>query len=286
MPSRKQSLSPAIWEYCAQCFVGLFFLTAAYLKATQTFFGAREHPLHDIFEYWLRIGWPLDAFRPFMQWGMGHADAIAVGMITSQALLGLLLILNIRLRLAGALLLLLHIPLLLSVYHQSLLFILIFQTFWVGAFYVFKDHLNGRGWRVMTIVFVLISALFLYQRATVFQDVSFESVPWQRKHFSEHVMSLTVGIKHLYLWLTAGNAGALLWVASWWFKLGLTIGILTRYRLQIAACWLVFLIWSVMVWMSEWTCEGVFWILFLFVWMTHESALQQRSKKPPVSFLA
>ncbi len=108
---------------------------------------------------------------------------------------------------------------------------------------------------------------------------------WQRQHFTGYVMSLTPGIKHLYLVLTAGPIGAFFWVFSWWFKLALFAGMLTRFRLQSGAILLVYLLLHEIVWMSAWTCEGVFWVLTVYVWVTHEYALGQKSKKPPVSFL-
>ena len=98
----------------AQAYVGLFFLGAGYLKATRALFGDHRHSLHDIFLYWLSIDWPVHAFRPFMEWGVQHADTIAVLMIAGQVTIGLMLIGNVRTRLAGAMLFAVHILVLLS----------------------------------------------------------------------------------------------------------------------------------------------------------------------------
>ncbi len=282
---RSKSIPPWAWSYAAQIFVGLFFLSAGYLKATRGLFGEHRHSIQEIFEYWLRIGWPAEAFRPFLQWGIGHGDAIAVAMITGQVVLGLMLILHVRPRIAGWLLIAVHIPIFLATYHQYLLYTIIFQTIWIGAFFALQPTLSGRRWTVMTYALVLIGLLHLWFRASVFGDPWISSVGWQREHFATDVMSSAVWIKTFFLWISAGSVSALLWAGSWWLKTALTLGMLTKYRLQAGLMWLVWLILLTIIWMSEWTCEGVMYVLSIFVWVTQEYQLQYVKKEHPKSLL-
>ena len=68
-------------------------------------------------------------------------------------------------------------------------------------------------------------------------------------------------------------------------QLALAFGLLTRYRLYAGAALLVYMLGVTLVWLNTFSCEGVFWVMILFLWVTHELELQRSSKAPPVSFL-
>lgn len=204
---------------------------------------------------------------------MPFADHIAIGVIVVQAIVGILLITHRQPRLAGLLILIVQGNIYMATYHHAELRVLGSQAMWFGIFFLARPYMHGRLWNAMTIVLCCIGLMHLYARYQ-FGDPWFASYAWQRQHYIEHVMGSSVAIKQLFLTMTEGAVGRFLWAAGWWFKLVLALGLLTRHRLLAGSLWLVYFMWISVVWLNAWNCEGVFWVLILFVWVTWEYRLR------------
>ncbi len=284
---KKKLTSQAVAMYFPQFFIGFFFLTAAWIKATEGFFGPHPSSLAWILEGWKSTSKFMPSFYyPFADFILiPHANIVAILVIVFQAVLGILLILNRHVRFAGFLLFFLQMNIYLATYNQLELRVLNSQAMLMGLYFFARPVMKGTVWTFMTYALVLIGFVHLYGRYSMFGDPWISAFSWQREHFSMYVMSSWTGLKHFILWLTAGHAGPLLWASAWWFKLVLIFGMLTRYRLYCGMAWLVFVTMTTMVWLNAFSCEGVFWVLIMFLWVTHESYLQRLSKAPPMSLL-
>lgn len=272
----KNDLTPrAISRYLPQFFIGLFFLTAAYLKWAQALFGPHRIALDAIFLHWMRNGMPLEWYKDFMTWSLPYTDWLAAIVILLQGLAGLLLILNWRVRLAGLCMFIVQLNVYLATYHQLELRVLGSQAMLMSIFFFARSEMRGRVWALMTYAMVLIGLVHLYGRYMYFSDASMEAALWQRGYFALYNMSSWPGLKSFVLWATAGTAGMLLWAGMFWIKLGLLFGMLTRYRLQAGAALLVIVLSATLIWLNTWSCEGVFWVLLLFLWVVHERELQR-----------
>lgn len=281
----KRFSAKAVWRYMPQFFVGLFFLAAAYLKWSEALFGPHRIALDVIFQHWLDHKLPLGPYAEFMKFALPYADVLAWVTLLFQAAAGLLLILNIAVPVAGGILFFVQLNIYLATYHHPELLILGSQALWLGLFFFARKEMNGRLWTLMTCALSLIGLLHLYWRMKLFGDPWFSSYTWQRTHYATDVMSSWPGLKVFVLWLTSGSTGPLLWVSLWWIKIVLALGLLTRYRLYFGAAWLITIFIGTLVWFNAWTVEGVFWVLVLFVWLTHEWILQtarppSRAKRP------
>ncbi len=116
---KKADLTPlAVSRYLPQFFIGLFFLTAAYLKWAQALFGPHRIALDAIFLHWMRNNMALEFYRDLMQWVLPYTDWLSAIVILLQGIVGILLILNWQVRLAGALLFFVQFNVYLAVYHQ------------------------------------------------------------------------------------------------------------------------------------------------------------------------
>ncbi len=284
MNAKKLFQKPATWEYVAQFFVGLFFLAAAYHKAMQGFFGPHQTPLSYIFQHWINNNLPLELYRDFMVWIMPYSPALGVFVIIAQMLIGLLLILNLRLDLAGLIAFLVQGNIYLATYHHEELRVLGSQAIWLATFYFCRSEMKGRIWSMMTYGLVFIGLVHLHGRLQ-FGDLWFSAYAWQRQHYMENVMATSVFMKNTFLWITQGTIGKVMWAGAWWMKLVLMLGVLTRYRLLFGALWMMVFFMMELIWLNAWNCEGAFWALILFTWITHEYAVQRASKTPPVSLL-
>ncbi len=284
MSASKRFLSPATWEYVAQFFVGFFFLAAAYHKTVQGFFGAHRTSLGNIFQHWIRNNLPLEFYRDFMLWVMPYADVLGIIVIVAQIIIGLLLILNLRLDLVGLIAFFVQGSIYLATYHHAELRVLGSQAIWFAIFYFCRSEMKGKLWTAMTYVLVFIGLMHLFARFQ-FGDPWFSAYAWQRQHYIENVMGSSVFIKDAFIFITQGTIGTVIWAGAWWWKLVLMLGILTRHRLLFGALWMVTFFFVEIVWLNAWNCEGAFWAIILFTWITHEYALQRASKTPPTSLL-
>jgi hypothetical protein len=286
MQSKPRQLTPEkLWPYMAQFFVALFFLAAAYLKASEGILSNNSADLKVIFDNWIANGMPVGWYGHIMIMLEPYATLLAVLVIIGQAVVALLLLHNLATRTAGALLIIVQMTILLAVYNHMELRVINLQAVWLGLYYLTRGELKGRMWMAMTYALVVIGGLHLYVRFVQFGDPWLSSVEWQRNYFMEYAMSSTVWIKQFYLMLTAGKIGAFHWAASWWIKVVLTLGLLTRHRLWFGAVLLVMLILQTIVWLDTWTCEGVLWVITMFVWVAHQYMLQKTSEPEPATYL-
>ncbi len=145
--------------------------------------------------------------------------------------------------------------------------------------------MNGRLWQLMTYLLSIVMLSHLYGRFAMFGDPFPVNFTWQFEQFTYLNMSSWSGLKLFVAWFFSGSLAPLLWASSWWVKFVLALGLLTRFRLYAGAALLVWMFGVTLVWMNTFSCEGVFWVLILFVWVTHELELQRASKTPPTSLL-
>lgn len=285
---KNNALTPqAIAQYFPQFFLGFFFLSAAYIKATEGFFGAHSLSLGWILEGWKSVSHFMPTFY------VGFADAVvipyantfAIIVIVLQALVGVLLIANRYVSLAGALLFFLQFNIYLATYNQLELRVFNSLAMLLGIYFFARPVMRGKVWMLMTYAIVLIGLLHLYGRLTLFGDPWTSAYFWQREHFSAYVMSAWPGLKYFSLWLTSGKFGPVLWASAWWIKLFLILGMLTRYRLQAGIGWFIFVTLITMIWLNAFSCEGVFWVLTMFLWVTHEHYLQKEASLIPRSLV-
>jgi hypothetical protein len=279
MPTYK--ITPAaVTRYLPQFLIGFFFIAAAYIKATEGLFGANQSELG-----WILGVWKTNNFMPPFYYGFAdhvltpYATFFAILVIVLQGLTGVLLIGNKHVRLAGALLFFVNLNIFLAVNNQLELRVFNGQAMLMGVYFFAGSEARGRVWSLMTLLLVLIGLTHLYGRYYYFGDAWPAAYFWQRRHFSEFIMSAWPGLKYFTLWVTSGTSGPYIWAAAWWIKLVLVLGLLTRYRLQCGIAWLCFMILITMIWLNAFSCEGVFWVLTLFLWVIHEHDLQQEKRQ-------
>lgn len=285
MLTRKRLTPTAVWRYVPQFFVGLFFMSAAFLKAWESLFGTHRFSLARIFDSWLGQRFGVGFYMHFMQWSQPHADVLAAIVIACQVIAGLLLVLNYRTRIAGVLIFFVQLNVYLAVYHQIELRNLNAEALWIGLFFFARPEMNGRLWTLMTYALALLMLSHLYGRIMMFGDAFAGNYVWQYEQFTYGNMSSWPGLKLFAAWIFSGKNAALLWASSWWIKLALSIGLLTRYRLYAGAGLLVYMFGVALVWLSTFSCEGVFWVMIFYLWVTHELELQRSTKKDPGTLL-
>ncbi len=273
---KKYLLSPALWPRVAQTFVGLLFLSSAYIKTARSLFGVHRLPLGYILKTWIDGAMPIAGYRQFLQFLLPYADALAVIMILCQGIAGILLIYNWRVRWAGALLLFSSANIFLANFHNPGLNWLTSVAMWIGLFTILRPSMTARSWRILTLLFVGVLALFLRDRYG-YGDPWLSSVAGQRQHYSGYVMALTPQLKQLYLSLTDYQVSRWLWAGAWWIQLCCIIGLLTRYRLYFAAALLVHIWLQEVLWLSAFSAEGGLLTVGLFVWVTYEYWWQSRA---------
>lgn len=270
----------AVSRYMPQFFIGFFFLAAAYLKATEGLFGPSQSELG-----WILQGWKDGHVMPQFFHAFAdnvlipHATFFAVLVILLQGTVGILLMGNRYVRFAGILLFFVQLNVFLATNNQLELRVFNGQAMLMGLYFILGPEARGKMWTVVTMLLILLGLTHLYGRYAFFGDHWPSAYFWQRKHFSEYVMSAWPGLKYFTLWLTSGTYGPVLWASAWWIKLVLVLGLCTRYRLQFGIAWLLFMIMVTMIWLNAFSCEGVFWVLTLFLWVTHEHELQREKKE-------
>lgn len=278
---RSNAITPqAVARYMPQFFIGFFFLAAAYLKATEGLFGPSKSELGWILESWKGSHVMPDFFVWFADSILiPHATFFAIGVILLQGTAGVLLMGNRYVRLAGVMIFFVQLNVFLATNNQLELRVLNAQALLMGVYFFAGEEARGRLWTLMTVLLVFLGLTHLYGRYAYFGDAWPAAYFWQRQHFSEYVMSSWPGLKYFTLWVTSGTSAPYIWAAAWWIKLALVLGLLTRYRLQCGIAWLCFMIPITMIWLNAFSCEGVFWVLTLFLWVTHEHELQRERKE-------
>lgn len=278
--ARKNSLTPqALWGYVPQFFCGLFFMAAAFLKWWEALFGAHRFSLAQILEVWAGQKWGIEAYGSLMTWLMPYADWLAGGVIFFQAVAGLMLVLNWRTRIAGAMIIFLQANIYFAIYHQLELRVLNSEAIWIGIYYFARPEMSGRLWTFMTYTLAFLMGNHLFGRLTMFNDPLVSVFPFQYEWFTYFTMSSWPGLKRLVVAVSSTEWGPTLWVSGWYVKALLAFGMLTRYRLYAGAALLVVMFAVTLVWLNSFSCEGAFWVVILFIWTAHEWSLQRGAKR-------
>lgn len=265
---------PSFWRYLPQLLLGFFFVSAAYFKLRYSFFGIADVPLDQVFHFWMNEGFPLSVYGSFMTFMLPYSRLVAALVIALQATVGVLLVCNYRVRLAGALLLFLQVNIFLGTFHSRAFNGFVGISLWLAVYFVFHSRWkHPRAWFMMTLLFVAIDWFHLYVRY-LSDDPWLQAYAWQRVHFAQNVMSVSPYLKQWVLFATGGALGPWLWASMWWLHLGLSIGMLTRYRLHFAAALMVLLFSRTVIWTNTIGSEGVLWLLILFLWMTQEEGIR------------
>lgn len=262
-------MSPNFWRYMAQLLVGLFFAAAAYYKLTSSFFGLADVPLDGVFKYWIQQGFPLSVYSSFMELMMPYATILGAMTIAMQAAVGLMLIYNFKTRIAGTILFLIQINIFLATFNHRGFNVFVGTSVWLSLYFIFQPKLTGKRWWILSLVLISLDFLHLYNRYFI-GDPWISAYSWQHTHFEQNVMSASPYLKQFFLFVTQGTTGMWLWASMWWVHLGLTVGLLMRYRLQAGAMLLVYKLLLTIFWVNTIGSEGVLWVLTLMVWLTHE----------------
>lgn len=274
----------AFWQRVVQAYVGLFFLAAAFLKSYESFFGPHRYALGSIMNDWASKNVGLAFYQNFLQILHPYSDWLAILVIALQGIAGLLLVLNYRIRIAGVCIFFVQFNIYLAVYKQIELRNLNAEALWVAVFYFALRGMDAKLWKLMTYTLVLLILSHLYSRV-LFGDPFPNNFSWQYEIYVYHNMGSWPGLKNFFVWVLSGKTPSLLWAWSWWIKLILGLGMLTRYRLYAGAGLLLWMFGVTLMWLSTFTCEGAFWVLILLVWVTHELLVQREATSPPESLL-
>ncbi len=268
----------AFWRYLPQCLLGLFFVSAATFKLKYSFFGIADVPLSDVFRYWISEGFPLSAYQSFMEHAMPYSKLLAALVIALQGMVGVLLVMNTRTVLAGYLLLFLQINIFLGTFHSRAFNDFVGISLWIALYFILRDWLrHPKVWLAMTAVFIGLEWFNVFIRYGA-GDPWLSAFEWQRAHFAQNVMSVSPHLKQWVLIATRGAIGPWLWASMWWLHLGLSMGMLTRYRLQFAVVLMILHLSRTIIWTNAIGSEGVLWILALFLWMTHEEGRMEAAR--------
>ncbi len=281
---RPKALFDPPWLRIAQSIIGLFFLTAAYKKMIDSFFGEAAAPLRPDLEWWLSVDWPVQGYRQFLTFMLPHSNWLAVAVITLQALAGLSLFLNIGKRYGAMILLFVQANIFLGTFYGGIGFnTFVGLSLWLGLYYCWEERMTAAKWRALTGIILVLHAAFLYLRFTI-GDPWTSAFVWQKSHFAADIMSISPSLKTLVLWISERPVGPWLWASMWWILvLLLPLMLMRRSRLFAGALLLVILTLRVEIWLNGVTSEGVLWVLTVFVWLVAEEAWQR--KYPPVSLL-
>lgn len=278
-------MTQALWEYVPQFFLGLFFMAAAFLKWWEGLFGPHPIPLDTIIKVWTENKWPVEIYGYFLNAGLPYVNMMTWVVIALQAVAGFLLIIRYQSWLGGAIIIFVQANIYLAIYHQVELRILNSIAIWAGIFYFARSDMKGKMWALMTYALVFLLFFDLYSRFTMAGDLFISNFSWQYEDFTYHTMSSWPGLKSFVVSFSSTKWGPTLWASGWWIKLFLALSMLTKYRLYAGAFLAVFMLWTTLIWLNTYSCVGTFWVLTLFIWVTHELIVQRMTKTPPVSLL-
>lgn len=266
------------WIRVTDVLVGLFFVAAAYLKLTDSFFGAKMVPLALDMQQWLNSGFPVAGYREFLRMALPYADVLASVVILGQGLAGLCLVFGIVPRVAGWLLLFIQLNVLAATFNGPGFLTFTLVSVWLALYYVLRTNMTPLRWRALTYGLIVIGALLLRQRW-------FSGDPWpgsfpaQHAHFLQDVMSASPGLKRLAVWSAALPFAALVWAGVWWLNAAALLGMCTQYRMYGGATWLVIWLTRTLVWMTALTSEGTLWVLALLTWLVYEEEWRRTGEK-------
>lgn len=280
MPKKSDIPWLSLWPRVAQTFIGIFFVSASYMKLIDSFFGRGTAPLSNDMHYWLDSGFTVSWYRPVLEFFLPYANWLGVVVILFQGIAGLFLMFDVAVPLAGALLIVLQTNILLGVYNGWGFLAFVGISIWLGFYYLFRNRVyDPRVWRSLSyglffFNFVLIRGRFIRG------DAWASSFSQHFAHYSQDVMSISPIYKHFVILVSSGSAGPWLWASMWWISVAVFIALFSRYRLQVGALWLIMLTLRFLTWMNGWTGEGVLWVLVAFMWLTQEEAFQRKNGGP------
>lgn len=269
-----------LWPAAGRLFVALFFLTSAYMKLTNSFFFARTAPLDSDWGYWLDRGFTLSWYRPVLEFFMPYADIVAVGVILLHAAAGALLFLNVRVRLAGFLLLFMQLNILFGTMNGWGFLVMVGSSLWIAAYYAAGPPCSERVWRWLMWAFIGLDGLMIYGRY-VRGDLWVSFFPSHFANFTTDVMGAHPVVKSWVIALSSGEAGPWIWASTWWIHVVILLLLLTRFRLAAGILLLTLFMGRAMLWMNVMGAEATMYVLLAFVWLAEE--FRQQRLQPPAS---
>lgn len=272
--SKKRRTS--VWAQAATVLTGAFFLSAGMYKA-QMYFFQTEHNLLLQIQYMHESGLMYEPYfrllRKVLQFPGGMAALEGVTAFL-QGAGGLLLILRRHTRAAGVLIILIQANIFLGMFHSIEFREFIGFSLWIGMFFIVRPRTHA-AMRPCTLWLCYIMLLYLCCRLL-------DGDPWPQTasghlaYIDANVASVSDAWRSVSLRFLHATSGAPLWLA-WWLQLGLTLGLLTRFRLQAGAALLVIAVLRDLTLSNIVLSHGVIMILALLVWVTHEEWLRHRS---------
>jgi hypothetical protein len=269
----------SFWQRIAELFVAFFFLTSAYLKATESFFGQHSVPLSTAWNYWMSRGWTLSWYKPILQFFLPYENSIAIIVILSHLLFGLSLFFQIYRKPAALLFLFIQINLLFATFFGWGFMVMVFASLWMGVYYCTSTPVREKYWPCFTAGIIIFQALLIIGRIQ-HNDFLLSSFTPQYEHFHREVMSADVVIKDFIAWCVQGKFGALLWILPFYLHLVFFGLLFTRLRLFAAEAILVLLTMRALIWTNVMCAEAVVHILIWYIWITEEMVQREQKNRP------
>lgn len=273
-----------IWIHSARIFIGLFFFGLGLYKL-YNYFLIGDLSLKDHFQFWLDSGYPPAWYAAFLRWGQSYHKLFAAGVVAGQMIPGALLALNVLVRPAAVIILLLQINVGLGVLKDTGFNDVVGISVWAALFYMLapRDPKEWKEWlwRFLTLFLIALAILHLYNRYK-FGDPWVSSVTWHRMHLEKDIMSITPLWKDLILMLSSTYLGSLFLTLRWWLDVFFTILLFTRWRLY-GALWLILsMVLQYWTWLLGAGPHAVLWVLVLFAWMTQEEYMVRHDQYVPL----
>jgi hypothetical protein len=258
-----------LWQRLAELFVAFFFLTSAYLKATESFFGLHSVPLSTAWNYWMGRGWTLSWYKPVLQFFLPYEQGIAVLVILAHGLFGLSLLFQVYRKPAALLFLFIQINLLFATFFGWGFLVMVFASLWMGVYYCTSTPVREKYWPCFTAGIIIFQALLIIGRIQ-HNDFLLSSFTSQYEHFHREVMSAHIVIKQCIAWCVQGKFGALLWILPFYLHLVFFGLLFTRLRLFAAEIILMLLTLRALIWTNVMGAEAVVHVLLWYIWITEE----------------
>ncbi len=273
----KFSLS-SLWQRLAELFVGFFFITSAYLKTTESFFGLHSVPLSTAWNYWMNQGWTLSWYKPILQFFLPYEQSVAILVILAHGLFGLSLLLQAYRKPAALLFLFIQINLLFATFFGWGFLVMVFASLWMGVYYYTSTSDRKKYWPLFTAGVIFFQALLILGRIN-HGDFLLSSFAPQYEHFHREVMSAHVIIKDIVAWCTSLPMGPFLWVLPAWVQLIAFTLLFTRARFIGASITIIILTCRALIWTNVMCAEAVVHILLWYIWMAEEMAEREQENR-------
>lgn len=278
MPPKSPAVpAVSVWMRVAQILAGLFYAGASYFKYHDSFFG--DYPLINALNYWLSLNLPIQGYRQMLTTLLPYSNTLALGVILLQGTAGLLLIYHKNTRAAGIILLLVQMNIFLATFHSRSFNLVVGVSLWAGLYCILRPSMGVQLWTILTIILMGL-LLGAFNFPYLVGSPWLAHVAFQRSDFAHHTMSVTPAVKYVVLMATRGAAGTVLWASMWWIHLVLVLLLCTRWRLAAGSLLLCLLLGRSIIFLNKVTSEGAQWVIIVFLWVTHEHALQHELGRP------